>query len=301
MNAKKNMDKEIQFLNDFEENEAYDYARFLAFSYYADYYTDDNGEEFCCGCREEGLRLYLDIRNGKAIFPFGKDRYDSNTDVQNSLKALGLDSKKFWHALLYAYYYAESQNTDCISLKPAVQEHVEALIKALKHEGATITITGSDSKCAVSDPDAISFILELLERGNLENNNNGAYVYRTGKLLGPVEDMALTWQMADFYDALDRVIEKYRTDEGLATRASDQVGSRDKELLISRLMYVVKLTGSKNYLSSKNSIRGKKQYWRDNQRPKKVASYGWSYGADISDSTDTDADIMSGATLLVER
>ena len=105
----------FKLIDDFYDSGIYEYARFIAFSYYADYAVDSNGEEYCCGCTDEGLQLFGDIMEGKAIFPFSKERYDSNTDVQNSLAALGLDSEKFWHALLYAYHFAESQNTDCIT------------------------------------------------------------------------------------------------------------------------------------------------------------------------------------------
>ena len=295
------MDKNL-YIDEFYESGIYDYARFLAFSYYADFTVDNNGEEFCCGCTDEGLQLFVDIRKGTAIFPFSKEKYDSNTDVQNSLAALGLDPEKFWHALLYAYHEAESQNTDCIQLKPAVQEHIKAILDVLKQEGAKITVQNSDTKYVVSDENALDFIREMLEQGDCANRGNGAYVLRRGPLLGPRDDIAVSWQMEDFYESMSRVIEKYRTDEELPPRVAGQVGSRDKKLLISRLLYMVRLTESKAYLNNTNSINGLKNYWRNTSRPLKSSTYWFDYGTD-TDSSDTDSssDNLSGPTIYVQR
>ena len=108
--------------------------------------------------------------------------------------------------------------------------------------------------------------------------------------------------MADFYEAVSSVIELFRNDKGLPTRVAGQVGSRDKNLLISRLLYLVRLTESKAFLDNTNSIKGLKKYWRKTPRPLMDSTYVYDAGTVIGSSdSDRGLDNLSGATLYVPR
>lgn len=296
------MDDKIYYEELYEKYGRFQYLRFLAFSYYAEIEVDDNGEEFCSGLSEPGSRLYLDIRNGKAVFPFVKEKYDANQDIQNSLTAMGLDSEKFWFALLYAYHAAEVWNTDCIALTPAVQEHVEPLIEALRDAGATISVQRPGKKrCVVSDPMAIGFILKMLEDGDRAYEDKPAYSWRSGRLLSRREDITVGWQMMDLYNALIRVIEYFRTDKDLPKRVKGLVGSRDKDLLVSRLLYLVKLTEDNGFTKGVNPIHALKKRCRESPRPLQHSTYELGLDADNGSDTDTDTVKASGPTLYVPR
>ncbi len=294
----------------FETNGPYQYLRFLAFSYYAEFDVDVNGEEFCCGLSEPGYNLYYEIRNGKAVFPFLKEKYDADVDIQNSLAAMGLDPEKFWYALLYAYHAEETWNTDCIALTPAVQEHVEPLIAALRDEGVTISVQRpGKKKYVVSDPVAVSYVLKMLEEGDQKYESIAGYVYRSGRLLSRREDISVKWQMLDLYEVMVRVIEHFRTDKDLPKRVKGQIGSRDKDLLISRLLHLVKLADSESFKKGVNSLHAVKKYCRENSRPLMSSTYEFDHGqhhdtdknADTSSDTDTDKSTDGGPTLLVDR
>ena len=298
------MDDKIYYEELYEKYGRFQYLRFLAFSYYAEIEVDDNGEEFCSGLSEPGYRLYLDIRDGKAMFPFVRERYDEDQDIQNSLTAMGLDSEKFWLALLYAYRAAEVWNTDCIALTPAVQEHVEPLIDALRYAGATISVQRPGKKrCVVSDPVTIGFILKMLEDGDRAYEDKPAYSWRSGRLLSRREDITVRWQMMDLYNALIRVIGYFRTDKDLPKRVKGQVGSRDKDLLVSRLLYLVKLTENKNFKTGVNPLHAVKKYCRETSRPLQHSTYELGFDTDNGSGTDTDSDAVkaSGPTLYVPR
>lgn len=273
----------------------HDYARYLAFSLFAVTEIDIEGKSFCSGITEEGEHLYLDIiKNGDNIIPIKKEDYNSDSNVQNSLSAMGINPKKFWIALLYAYNYALNQNSECINIEPSAQEKVKSIIEALKEPEASITVLHSDKKqFEVKDTLAINYIREMLERGNEEKESDGLYVYGRGLLSSPKEDNSDIWLMKDFYDALSLVIDKFRTDQDLPTRVKGQIGSRNKDLLISRLIYMVKITENKAFLGDVDALKGKKRYWKENNRPRKHPTYGFD------DGEEKDFSGSSGPTLLV--
>lgn len=285
------MNTDSELWNQLYDLDKYEYVRYIAFHYYPDYLEEpmvisadvppieevedvsaEEAELTCIGITLSGFTIFRDIQTGKKEFIFDEEDYYGNVDIQQSLQLIGLDPEKFWHALLYIHYMAELENTDCVPLSPSVHEQVKELCLALNEEGTTVTIKRRGKAPFVIDDSAVKeFIVSFLQYGDERYVRLWHPTY-TGRLVhhtADKEDVGLCWQIYDEYCAFKLLFDHFCTDKNLPSRVAGQKGSRNKDLLVSRIIYMTRLVEDERYLDSPNPLHSIKNKCSEMPRPRK--------------------------------
>jgi len=186
-----------------------------------------------------------------------KERYIKAEEVQNTIKAFGLDSEKFWFLLLFIKDYVERKCTDAYVFNESPKNEIEDIVDSInknllnnediqfeKDISITLKIKGKKSK-VISNDKTIYYIGYCLEQG-LKKIQNGS---------------ELTLKMADFNNkvTVDSTIKIYHFTDMFRTFLKDYKGTKiydgnkkisvNKMLLISRLLYIIGWA-SKSYYES---------------------------------------------------
>ena len=296
------MDSEKTLYDHFCDDDVYEYVRFLAVTYYPDYEdepdiydaelppvdvlanalsnteTHEPVEPVIVGC-ERGFRIFQRIQSGKAEFDFTKDEYDSFPDILDSVKAIGLDVEKFWYAILFIHHMAQLENCNCMLALPSKHDIVNDLVSALREERTTVNINikrPGENKYSV-ETSAFGYIATFLEYCDhlYTELNNPTY---TGRRIMPAKEgvsQGFKWRVFDEYNAFRKVFSKFCTDGSLPKRAKGMKVSRDKDLLISRIVYMTGLTDDESYWNSKDRLHAIKDYCRKNRRPQMSSGLIW--------------------------
>ena len=198
------------------------------------------------------------IFEGRIRFPFNKEDYDRNTDIQDSLTALGIDSEKFWYAVLFIHHFAEDKCLNSVELpKSTTREDIVSLLECLKEENAKVTFESKDRQpYTINRKLVLNILLEMLSMGYeaIKDREYLDYAPVDLKVLEKEKEYSVSHQIVYEAKAYKSLLEKI-------SRPKSEVkdfrkGSRDKLLLISRLMYFTRLTRNESYLSGTDSIKG---------------------------------------------
>ena len=291
------MSTDQELWNKLYDAEEFEYVSFIAFHYYPDYLEtpmvipadlppiEEIGDKrdmpeklTCIGIEHSGFVPFRDIQTGKKEFIFHREDYDRNEEIQQTLELIGLDKDKFWHALLYIHYLAELWNTDCVPMRPSVHDEITDLIQALKEEKTLVTIKRKGKNpYTISNPETSKCLVTFLEYGDRKYSATDIPTY-TGRaiLLNELpKDVGLRWQIYDEYCMFKLLFDKYCTDKSHPKRVGNQKGKRDKDLLISRLLYMTRLVEDKRYLDSKSPLHAIKLACSRERRPLMNSGIFW--------------------------
>jgi hypothetical protein len=175
--------------------------------------------------------------------------YLESKEVQETIKAFGLDSTKFWYLCLMVKDYVDSRTNDAIKMNPAHREELVRLIEELdklhpKFENHTISCVGTgelyvkvgkDKKFTITDGvtlslinAAVSFLIgyskkytNLLDSSSLNFNKR--------------ESLPHVYQIYLFNQYLSWFLKPKKTKKVFHA-------SKDKSLLISRMTYILGIT-----------------------------------------------------------
>ena len=175
--------------------------------------------------------------------------YIESKEVQDTIKAFGLDSTKFWYMCLMVKDYVDSRTNNAIKMNPTHREELVRLIEELdklhpKFENHTISCVGTgelyvkvgkDKKFTITDGvtlslinAAVSFLIgyskkytNLLDSSSLNFNKR--------------ESLPHVYQIYLFNQYLSWFLKPKKAKKGFHA-------SKDKSLLISRMTYILGIT-----------------------------------------------------------
>lgn len=295
------MNPEKALFDRFREDPEFEYVRFLAFKYFPDYADQpdmydyelppmdtlvdafseeeepEQKEPAIIGC-ERGFTLFKRIQEGKATFFFTKEDFLENASLQGSINAIGLDPEKFWNAILFIHHMAEMENINCRPLKPSIHDNVKDLIAALRAEGTDVIIKARGKKpVTIDDLDTkgvVAYFLEYCD-GFYAKQNSPTYTGRQVLINAEDDDQGVNWQMYDEYKAFTDIFNKYCKDDDLPTRVKGQTCTRDKDWIISRILFFTKVTPNKRFWKDRDAMRSVKHYCETHKRPLKSSGLLW--------------------------
>lgn len=274
--------------DDIEANSLYDYVRLLAFKYYPDYLLPDMYDAELPSLEEianvqlheeeepivigysKGIDILEKIEAGTAGIPFTREDYDNATSVLESLDAIGLDREKFWLALQFVYYWARERNTNCVPVEPSVQDRIRDLINALVDSRTILSIKRPGKRVyALEDEETRKVLVAMLTYGDAQycRMNNPTYNGRSLLIMEPPKELKLDWWMMDMYNAFKELFTQFCTDKDMPSFSSSRRGLRNKDVLISRLIYLTRLTEDERFLDDADMLKLVKAECKRNPRP----------------------------------
>ena len=247
----------------FYEDKLYEYAYLAAVNYFY------HGDEEALWNSDIGFRLFYKIQVGEIVFPFSKEQYEENTDIQNSLALKGLDPEKFWQAMLYIHAMAKLRKNNAVPVIPTVQERIQDIIDALSDPNSSVRIDRPGKKpLTIDDEMTKEFLSRFLKDEDEQYSILNDPSYTGGTWSMDKAEVGARWQIYDVYYAYDKIFDNFCTDMGLPKRVANQKGSRDKVLLVSRILYFTGVVKDGKYLYSKDPLKSVLNHCSESPRPK---------------------------------
>ncbi len=175
--------------------------------------------------------------------------YIESKEVQETIKAFGLDSAKFWYLCLMVKDYVDSRINDAIKLNPTHREELVRLIEELdklhpKFENHTINYDGTgvlsvkigtEKKFTIKDGVTLSLINAALSFLLCHSNNYTNLLNSSSINFNERERLPRVYQIYLFNHYLSWFLKPK-----IAIRSIH--ASKDKSLLISRMTYILGIT-----------------------------------------------------------
>lgn len=175
--------------------------------------------------------------------------YIESKEVQDTIKAFGLDSTKFWYMCLMVKDYVDSRTNDAIKLNPTHREELVRLIEELdklhpKFGNHTISCVGTgelyvkvgkDKKFTITDGVTLSLINAAVSFliGNSKDYTN--LLDSSSLNFNERESLPRVYQIYLFNHYLAWFLKSKKAIKGFHA-------SKDKSLLISRMTYILGIT-----------------------------------------------------------
>jgi hypothetical protein len=221
----------------------------------------------------DALFTFVDeYEKGKITAPFTYQSYLNNDDIIDTLEAYGLDVEQFWYAILAVYWLTQIRCVNTIKPEGCTGEQLQKLSEYLEGiDSFTITAEGK-KKLVINDGWVIKSIRGFLNDGYAENSDgfNNGYSVNWKSHGDHLESSSVQmWFSAERFLKLFENLElptiratgsevKYKDKWGKQDSASggNKTVSYNKLLLVSRLIYFMKLTRNENFLYTDESLKG---------------------------------------------
>lgn len=224
-----------------------EYVERLAYRVDPDYDEEEN----LCGSRS----LFAFERDYERLeLPFTRQQYLDHTDIVDTVEAYGMDVECFWRAVQYIYFLNERKCVGVFMAFPPVGEQLRQAVEYYRqHRNVEWVLQARGKrKLILFDPHALKVafgaIEALLERHPQDLQYAGVDLNhgKTGYPLS-VQRCHVAKLFLTLFELLD-------LPDGGTLPVRDGV-SYNKLLLISRLIYLMRLTDTPSYLDDENALK----------------------------------------------
>jgi hypothetical protein len=207
------------------------------------------------------------------------DSYLDN-DLQKTLKAFGIDCNKFWYLCLFVKDITLDKCIDAISVGLNGNEELDALMKGIEsldwdsdnlyseNLNATITFQGSKGKqkINVANNAAILTIYQSLKEfiPKIESNSKLAVALNLSKInLDNRKTLGITYTVFQYTEYMRFFLKGYTANKKMANAINCSI---DKLFLISRLIYITKISNDERYYNEYDEDYNKLNFLKNNIR-----------------------------------
>ena len=175
-----------------------------------------------------------------------KDRFLENEDLQNTIKAFGLDVSKLWYLLLFVHDYIEDFGTNAPSLKKSEVQDIGDFVDSLSNSSGITLTNGRKKNFVTSEKNTIEFVQLALDYyittyNDIINQNlsHGQVIDFENKT-----NLEITFKKWKFADMFQYFLKNRKADKKKLSHINVKV-SADKMMFISRLIYTVGYDGKR--------------------------------------------------------
>jgi len=206
-------------------------------------------------------------------------RFIDNKDVQETITALGYDIDKFWYLLLFVFDYSCAQCLNGMKVNETPKRQIEKFTNALvdnieqpnkiskeytlNRPTKIVLEIKRKHKVIIDDPISILYItgicingVKAIEDNSKMSNSSKVYDKSPFDLIEPESNSVLVYYFAkmflDFFELKPLTIRKEKSSTSVS-----------KKLLISRLIYITKISINKNFLDSDDTLKGFLKQYKD--------------------------------------
>ena len=190
-------------------------------------------------------------------------------DIQDTLRAFGLDSSKFWYLCLFIKWRVDFEYNTAFVFPTSTKEKLHSLIsefeklspefqggKFISKVPATLSFKVDGGKAiTIDDANTLTFIGAAIE-SLLEQQDIDALISPKGYRTSDLEkvDLSVRTKIHLFHEYLSPFVKQLKATKGI-------YASKDKSLLISRMIYVFRVSEDKKLYTDLNE----KGYNKQNQ------------------------------------
>lgn len=254
-----------------------EYMEAIAVKYVPDVDIDPaTGERYVCGTT--ALPLFIRRYNQNELYGnFTYEDYIANEDIQNTLKGLGVDIDKFWFLLLFIFDYTCGT---CLDGMKATGIGIEQLIKFAK---AIADNHKEINQFGVSFKKPITISVKVEGKHQIVIDNANAIGYLATTIINNLKEIEEhPWMQSQQVSITTNAEEKESVQIWLfykmfndffnlspynklfnVRQKKGSTISLSKTLLISRLIYLTKLSMNKNFSEDEFTLKGYIKQYKD--------------------------------------
>lgn len=205
---------------------------------------------------------------GQILCSYKYEDYIRNSELQDTINGLGLDTDAFWLLVMFCFDYACSMCFDCFTTAPTRRENIENLIKLLPDTNsskAKLSLKTSRGKIEIESNKTISLILEWVKRGYEQDKDSiKANTVDVNKGVSPFmdrkeeSDSVLIWYFAHLLKYFFDLKPQFK-----GKRKKGDIASLNKNLLISKLVYYTQLSKNDNFLNNTDTLKSFFKQYKD--------------------------------------
>lgn len=205
---------------------------------------------------------------GQILCSYKYEDYIRNSELQDTINGLGLDTDAFWLLVMFCFDYACSMCFDCFTTAPTRRENIENLIKLLpdtNNSKAKLSLKTSRGKIEIESNKTISLILEWVKRGYEQDKDSiKANTVDVNKGISPFmdrkeeSDSVLIWYFAHLLKYFFDLKPQFK-----GKRKKGDIASLNKNLLISKLVYYTQLSKNDNFKYGTDTLKSFFKQYKD--------------------------------------
>lgn len=205
---------------------------------------------------------------GQILCSYKYEDYIKNSELQDTINGLGLDTDAFWLLVMFCFDYACSMCFDCFITAPTRRENIENLIKLLpdtNNSKAKLSLKTSRGKIEIESNKTISLILEWVKRGYEQDKDSiRANTVDVNKGVSPFmdrkeeSDSVLIWYFAHLLKYFFDLKPQFK-----GKRKKGDIASLNKNLLISKLVYYTQLSKNDNFKYGTDTLKSFFKQYKD--------------------------------------
>lgn len=205
---------------------------------------------------------------GQILCSYKYEDYIRNSELQDTINGLGLDTDAFWLLVMFCFDYACSMCFDCFTTAPTRRENIENLIKLLpdtNNSKAKLSLKTSRGKIEIESNKTISLILEWVKHGYEQDKDSiRANTVDVNKGVSPFmdrkeeSDSVLIWYFAHLLKYFFDLKPQFK-----GKRKKGETVSLNKNLLISKLVYYTQLSKNENFLDDTDTLKSFFKQYKD--------------------------------------
>ena len=120
----------------------YDYVSEIANRMYPTWEFDDSCGEYFQTDSFRGWDFVHQLEDGRLKSPFTKEQYLENAPIIRSLRAMGIDTEKFWMAILFVYDVVQERTENVQQVPTSVFEEFRTFAKYLQENPEPKSVHG---------------------------------------------------------------------------------------------------------------------------------------------------------------
>lgn len=256
-----------------EEEELLEYVYAVADKFAPDIVISSDGKAYEVDSQAPFLfkRRYnngiLNARLSYADF-MRQDRAD-NENAIDIIRALGIDSEKFWYLLMFVADYVEGSTVDALKCHPSPKKEIEQLIDFVElnekewsnisgmryRQPMKLTLQIKGRRLIIDNPNTISAIAEMCKQAVPSIGYDSFLSLGTTEIADKPDSIRI-WLFAKMIRCFFELYPQFQ-----AKRKIGNATTKSTLRLISKLVYLAKLTDNEDYFIDDENLKGiLKQY-----------------------------------------
>lgn len=233
----------------------YDYVSEIANRMYPTWEFDDSCGEYYQTDSFRGWDFVHQLEDGRLKCPFTKEQYLENTPIIRSLRAMGIDTEKFWMAMLFVYDVVRERTENVQQVPTSVFEEFRTFAKYLQENpDAKIRAWRGREHGATLESDLAKRMLGKLLADNVAELYAKLSNTRSFGLDGFSVNLKSCYKITLAVKCFLPLLEKFKEEDNRSTNPNKV--SYNRMLLISRIVYFFGYTDNPKFLDNDESISG---------------------------------------------
>ncbi len=196
-------------------------------------------------------------------------KYETCTEIQDTLRAFGIDKEKFWYLCLLIKDYVEGETVNAIVEKPTHREELQLLSSEigklnprkwadifLTDGEATLTLKVSKHPVTITNGHTLSLLKEAIDSLLEKYSETSTLLDSSPVDLNDTITLADGYRLYLFDKYMSWFLKDLKADKSLtSTDTRNSKVSTDKKLLVSRILFVLGITDDEDYFEEFKEIK----------------------------------------------